>query len=602
MNTHIEDLPKWSLEIAHGSIDAETVNSAMLDIETGINRIEADFENLDIRKMIKRPVTPQDGATCDLVISDLNETLKMINDLGTFLAALVSVDSGLESAHGRASELENMTIRINPFWRRLAGWLASLGVKELATVSREIQKHQYPLQMLADSVNHLMLESEEKLYDELELTGSFAWAQFHSDLTAQLAGEINLPTGTQVLPIAEICGLSTSPDPEIRRAGYLAEMKAWPTIAVASAAALNSIKGEANIIYDRSKWKNPFDVSLDGEAIDVDTFNAMVAAIKSALPSFQRWMRTKGRLFGEVDGISWWNVTAPIGTATPISFDSATALVRTAFGTFSDKLAHIVDRAVAEKWIDAAPKVGKTSGAFCLPFIGDRSLVLLNWDNSIDSVLTLAHELGHAYHNVQLAGRTPLQKDVPATLAETASIFCETLVMEESLKHSDPDSRMALLELTLQNATLTIVDIYSRFLFETEFFQLRRKRTLGTSEINALMAKAQLEAYGNGLDQLTSHPYMWIAKSHYYDSHYYNWPYAFGLLFGLGLYAAYQTDPDTFRVKYDEALSLAGMRTPKEIGLSFGIDISSEAFWQAGMNVIVARIAEFELLANSTKV
>ena len=200
-----------------------------------------------------------------------------------------------------------------------------------------------------------------------------------------------------------------------------------------------------------------------------------------------------------------------------------------------------------------------------MPFVDDRSLVFLNWSGSVDSAQTTAHELGHAYHNTQLAHRTALQRRMPMALAETASIFCETLVVEEGLQHLTGRDRLALLDVNLLGAVQTVVDIRSRVTFETEVFARRQRRTIGVSEFNEMMLNAQADAYGDGLDQSTAHPYMWAVKPHYYGSHFYNWPYTYGFLFGLGLFAKYRDDPQRFQLSYDDVLSRAGMNTAEEL-------------------------------------
>jgi len=259
----------------------------------------------------------------------------------------------------------------------------------------------------------------------------------------------------------------------------------------------------------------------------------------------------------------------------------------------------LVDRAVSESWIDAPPREGKVGGAFCMPFVDDRSLILLNWSGSLESTQTTAHELGHAYHNVQLAGRTALQKRLPMALAETASIFCETLVVEAGLERLSGLDRLALLDVDLQGSNQVVVDIHSRFLFETEVFARRQRRTLGVQELNEMMLDAQARAYGDGLDLETRHPHMWVLKPHYYGSHFYNWPYTYGLLFGLGLYARFRDDPDRFRAGYDDLLSRAGMNTAEELGQAFGLDVTDEAFWTASLDVLRARMDEYRTLAAS---
>jgi oligoendopeptidase F len=443
-----------------------------------------------------------------------------------------------------------------------------------------------------------MSESEEGLYAELSTTGSNAWERLHSDVTSQLTEDVALPGGDRSLPMAAIRGLASHADPAVRAAAYAAEMRAWPKVAVACAAAINAVKGEANTINRRRKWDTPLAASLFANNVSAATFAAMQRAIDASLPDLRGWMRTKARLHGHEGALPWHDLVAPapVGSA-EISWDDGLGIVRGAFSSYSAQLAHLVDRAVDERWIDAGPRPGKRGGAFCMPFVDDRSLVFLNWSGSVDSAQTTAHELGHAYHNTQLAQRTMLQRRMPMALAETASIFCETLVVEEGLQRMTGDERLALLDVNLASAVQVIVDIRSRFLFETELFARRQRRTLGTSELCDIMLSAQHDAYGDGLDQSTAHPYMWAVKPHYYSSHYYNWPYTYGFLFGLGLYAKYHADPSRFQAAYDDVLSRAGMNTAEELAAVFGFDITDEGFWTASIDVIRGHIHQYASLA-----
>jgi pepF/M3 family oligoendopeptidase len=395
-------------------------------------------------------------------------------------------------------------------------------------------------------------------------------------------------------------GLASDADPLVRRAAYDAEMIAWPSVATACAAAMNAIKGEANTVNRRRQWDAPIDASLYANSVSRATFEAMQSAVTASLPAFRTWMRTKASLHGHTEGLPWWDLVAPLPvSARTVTWDDSIDLVRSAFGEFSSSLGNLVDRAVSESWIDAPPREGKVGGAFCMPFVDDRSLILLNWSGSLESTQTTAHELGHAYHNVQLAGRTALQKRLPMALAETASIFCETLVVEAGLERLSGLDRLALLDVDLQGSNQVVVDIHSRFLFETEVFARRQRRTLGVQELNEMMLDAQARAYGDGLDLETRHPHMWVLKPHYYGSHFYNWPYTYGLLFGLGLYARFRDDPDRFRAGYDDLLSRAGMNTAEELGQAFGLDVTDEAFWTASLDVLRARMDEYRTLAAS---
>lgn len=591
-------LPRWSVADVHESFNSRSFTDAMERAGSNVARLEALFETHNIRSIEPRTPNAQDGAAADVVIKAFNKTVDEQDILISYIYATVSTDSRHEQAQGLLSEMEDLDARISPLLARLADWIASLDANALKQVSDEAREHLGPLLRLQDRAIHQMSEAEEGLYAELGTTGSSAWGRLQSDLTSQLSVDVHLPSGTKTMPMAAVRGLATDNDLEVRKAAYEAEMRAWPTVAVACAAAMNSIKGEANTVNKRRQWKSPIDASLYSNSVSNATFTAMQSAISASLPDFRRWMRVKAQLHGDTNGLSWWNLFAPLHISPgAISWDEGISLVKDAFSSYSDRLAQLVDRSIDEQWLDAEPREGKTGGAFCMSFVDDRSLVLLNWSGSVDSAQTTAHELGHAYHNTQLANRTPLQKRLPMALAETASIFCETLVVEDGLSRMQGDERLALLDVNLIGASQVVVDIHSRFLFETEVFARRQRRTLGVSEFNEIMLQAQSDAYGDGLDQSTRHPHMWVLKPHYYGSHFYNWPYTYGLLFGLGLYAKYQSNPDHFRENYDTVLSRAGMDTAEELGQAFGIDVTDIAFWTSSLDVLRARMLDYEKLA-----
>ncbi|MFM8902320.1 MAG: M3 family oligoendopeptidase [Actinomycetota bacterium] len=591
-------LPRWSVADVHESFESRSFADAMERTGANVARLEAQFEQHNIRAVDSRKPTRQDGEAANKVITAMNETIKESEILGAYVYATVSTDTRDEKAQGLLSELEVVDSRLAPLLARLADWVASLGADDLARVSEVAREHLGPLQRLQARAEHQMSEIEEGFYSELSTTGSSAWSRLQGDITSQLTVEVDLPDGSKTLPITAVRGMSSHSDVRVRKAAYDAEMRAWPTVAMPCAAAMNSIKGEANAVNRRRHWASPLDASLYANSVSRKTFDAMQSAVTASLPDFRRWMNIRARLHGDKKGLAWWNLFAPLNVApSQITWDQGVNLVRGAFAAYSDNLAHLVDRSLAEKWIDAGPREGKVGGAFCMSFVDDRSLVLLNWSGSVDSAQTTAHELGHAYHNTQLADRTPLQKRLPMALAETASIFCETLVVEEGLSRLSGDERLALLDTDLGGANQVVVDIHSRFLFETEVFARRQRRTLGVSELNEMMLEAQAQAYGDGIDQTTAHPHMWVLKPHYYGSHFYNWPYTYGLLFGLGLYAQYSRDPERVRGGDDTGLSRAGMDTAEQLGQAFNLDVSDESFWTASLDVLRARMADYENLA-----
>ncbi|MGA1682043.1 MAG: M3 family oligoendopeptidase [Ilumatobacteraceae bacterium] len=593
-------LPTWSVTDVHESLSSRSFVDAMERIGAQVHRLESLFDELDIRATDDVRVDPETGRRVDRAVMAFNETVADLEVLEAYVYATVSTDSRDETAQSSLSELDVLGSRVAPLLARLADFVDDHGVDALASVSDEARDHHGPLTRLAARSAHQMSEVEEGLYAELSTTGSSAWGRLQADVTSQLSIDVELPSGRTRLPMPAVRGLASDADPLVRRAAYDAEMIAWPSVATACAAAMNAIKGEANTVNRRRQWDAPIDASLYANSVSRATFEAMQSAVTASLPAFRTWMRTKASLHGHTEGLPWWDLVAPLPvSARTITWDDSIDLVRSAYGEFSSSLGNLVDRAVSESWIDAPPREGKVGGAFCMPFVDDRSLILLNWSGSLESTQTTAHELGHAYHNVQLAGRTALQKRLPMALAETASIFCETLVVEAGLERLSGLDRLALLDVDLQGSNQVVVDIHSRFLFETEVFARRQRRTLGVQELNEMMLDAQARAYGDGLDLDTRHPHMWVLKPHYYGSHFYNWPYTYGLLFGLGLYARFRDDPDRFRAGYDDLLSRAGMNTAEELGQAFGLDVTDEAFWTASLDVLRARMDEYRTLAAS---
>jgi len=593
-------LPTWSVTDVHESLSSRSFVDAMERIGAQVHRLESLFDELDIRATDDLRVDPETGRRVDRAVMAFNETVADLEVLEAYVYATVSTDSRDETAQSSLSELDVLGSRVAPLLARLADFVDAHGVDALASVSDEARDHHGPLTRLAARSAHQMSEVEEGLYAELSTTGSSAWGRLQADVTSQLTIDVELPSGRTRLPMPAVRGLASDADPLVRRAAYDAEMIAWPSVATACAAAMNAIKGEANTVNRRRQWDAPIDASLYANSVSRATFEAMQSAVTASLPAFRTWMRTKASLHGHTEGLPWWDLVAPLPvSARTVTWDDSIDLVRSAFGEFSSSLGNLVDRAVSESWIDAPPREGKVGGAFCMPFVDDRSLILLNWSGSLESTQTTAHELGHAYHNVQLAGRTALQKRLPMALAETASIFCETLVVEAGLERLSGLDRLALLDVDLQGSNQVVVDIHSRFLFETEVFARRQRRTLGVQELNEMMLDAQARAYGDGLDLETRHPHMWVLKPHYYGSHFYNWPYTYGLLFGLGLYARFRDDPDRFRAGYDDLLSRAGMNTAEELGQAFGLDVTDEAFWTASLDVLRARMDEYRTLAAS---
>jgi oligoendopeptidase F len=584
--TTTDQTPRWDLDTIFPALDDRTFTAALEGIFANVDRLGTLYDDLGIRDVEPRTPTEVDIAALDEVLTATNAMHEELRPVNAYLHGLVTTDSRNERAAALAVELQTRTAALGPLGKRLGAWLAALGIDEFAARSDAAAAHEFALEKAAADANFQMGEAEESLAAELGPSGVLAWQRLHGDVSSQLVVEIAGPDGTERVPMAFARGLATHPDGARRRAAYDGELAAWETVAVPLAAALNGAKGALAVLNRRRSYDDDLEPALRYNNVDRGTLDAMTDAVVDSLPSFRGYLRTKARVLGHDGGLPWWDLFAPVGNAGEVDWPLATDLVRAAFSGFSPQLAGLAERAFTERWVDAEIRDGKRGGAYCMSVAGDISRVMMNFDGSHDSVSTLAHELGHAYHNVALADRTPIQRSTPMALAETASIFCETLLFQTALAHTtETTERLALLDTYLVGAAQVVVDIHSRFLFESELCRRRRRTALSVSELCETMLEAQESAYGDGLHPDFRHQYMWAVKPHYFTP-FYNWPYTFGLLFGIGLYARYREDPERFRNGYDALLSATGMADAAALAARFDVDVRDGAFWSASLAVL----------------
>jgi pepF/M3 family oligoendopeptidase len=588
------------MSVVYPSLESPEFAQALEGCVQKIARLSQLFDEHHIHR--QDAVTIDDALiqTWETVVQQYNAVQDNARTVSIYIRCFVDTNSHDNLAQARMSELQKHTVLLAQLGMRLMAWIGSLDVEALIERSHSASEHAFVLRTMKVQAAHLMTPAEEALAAELNISGGSAWMKLHGDMTSQLMIEVE--GQSRILPMSVIRNMAYDEDRDLRRRAYEAELLGWQRVAVPLAAAINSIKGEVNALARRRKWPSPLDVSLFANRMDRATLDAMMAAARAAFPDFRRYLRAKAKAL-HVERLAWYDLFAPLGSETKIwSFAAATDFIVEQFGSYSPRLADFAARAFREQWIDAEPRPGKRDGAYCEALRGDESRVLANFKPSFSGVSTLAHELGHAYHYMHHAHLTPLQRLYPIILDETASTFCETIICRAALQKADKQEQIAILEELLQGSCQVVVDITSRLLFEQRVFAKRNQRELSVDELNALMIEAQRETYGDGLDEKILHPYMWAAKQHYYYSTYrlfYNYPYMFGLLFGLGLYTRYQQDPVAFRQAYDDLLSSTGLADAATLAARFDIDLRSEAFWTGCLDIIRQDVTRFEVLTQS---
>jgi pepF/M3 family oligoendopeptidase len=546
-----------------------------------------------------KPVELADVAAT--LIDRYNAILLVAGTLRAYIESFVTTNSYDQEALKKQSEIEQVLVRVDKLEVKARAWIGKVSgrLSEFIDLNPVTAAHAFFLRESAEQSKYLMSEPEEMLTAELTLSGSNAWSKLQGIVTSQINVDFELDGKVQKMPITAIINLRSNPAEDVRRRAYEAENKVWESVKEPLAAAMNGIKGEVNTLNHHRGRADALHGAIDKARIDRPTLEAMLEAMKDSFPMFRRYFKAKAKRFGQMQ-LQWWNLYAPVGeTSTTYTFSDAQELILANFAKFSPDLQVFTKHAFSNHWIDAEMRDGKRGGAFCMDVPGvEESRVFCNYNGSLDSVSTLAHELGHGFHNdcaVQ-AGKTEIQKFTPMTLAETASIMCETIVSEAALKQvKNPQEELAILESQLNGDSQVIVDIYSRFLFEKEVFERREKSELSADELCEIMLKAQKATFGDGLDEKYLQKWMWTWKPHYYSAglSFYNFPYAFGLLFATGLFAIYQKRGASFIHDYKHLLASTGEAPAADLAARFSIDIRTKAFWQDSLKIIEKRVDRY---------
>lgn len=463
-----------------------------------------------------------------------------------------------------------------------------------------LKEHEFFLNNIKEQAAYTLSPEVEKAISLYEISGSSAWGDMQSYLTSTVPVEYE----GGITSLTDIRNKAYDKDPAVRKAAYEAELKAYERIKDAVAFSLNSIKMEVIHHCQLRGYESPLDETLKNAHMKRETLDALLGAIEEYLPKFHEYMKAKAKLLGHENGLPFYDMFAPLeGNSRTFTTEEAGDYLVSLFKGFDEEEAAMIRRAFDEAWIDFYPHEGKVGGAFCAPVhVLKESRILTNFDGTLSDIVTLAHELGHAFHDYCLADNSILNIDVSMPVAETASTFNEVVAMNAAIKaESDPIAKRALIESQLSDANQIICDIYSRYLFETAVFENREEGFMFADRLCELMLEAQKKAYGDGLDPEYLHPYMWICKSHYYSGNmsFYNFPYAFGGLFSRGLYAKYLKDGESFVPLYKKLLKATGTTTVEGAAEVAGIDLTDKDFWRASLQILADEIDEFVALCEA---
>lgn len=578
----------WSLNEIYRGFDDENIGKDITALEESIKRIEADLAKLESNEDFEQ------------VMKELEKLYELSGKLYSYANLVRAVDTTNKEAGQLRNRISVMLTDTASFRPKLISFLSRHeDIVGLVVGSEYLSEIAFSIRKLKKQAEHVLSDEMEGLLSQLKIDASSSWSKLFDLLTSMVEAE--LPDGRRVsLPVVR--AMSSDASEEVRKSAYEAELKCYEKIEHSVAAALSSIKGEVITVAKARNYASPLDMTLEETNMSRKSLDALIETIQKNLPMLRTYYKAKAEIMGHKNGLPFYNINAPLGESRKYSYEEAKAFVIEAFSTYSDALRSCAEQAFENNWIDVEPRKGKVGGAFCypLPHIGEFR-IMLNYEGSFRDLLTLAHELGHGYHALVAKDVNQHNLDYPMTLAETASTFCETVVYEKLLSEGGDSS---VLECWLSDISAIIIDIYSRYLFETRVFEERKKAQPTAEDFKLYMIEAQKEAYGEALDPDFLHPYMWACKGHYYSAElsFYNFPYAFGQMFATALYALFKKRGASFLPMYDELLKNSGSLTVEEACSLMSVDPTTTEFWQSSFDRYEELVNQFiETRASAAK-
>jgi len=577
---------EWSLDILYKGLE----DKKYIEDKKRLNQLIEDINSFS-----ETLAEANDEEKLLLSAIDYMEQFELLQaSLSSYLSFRESVNTSDGKVVNELNMLEKQLSGVSKPFAIIKKWIAGIeAMDSYMDKHPKLKAYSFMINDIKQDAKHLLSDDVEDVIAKLNISAGMAWSNMQSYLTSTLEVEYR----GELITIPEVRNLAYSENPSVRKDAYYAELKAYEKVKDAVSYSLNNIKTQVNTISELRGFESPLAQTLEYSKMKRETLDAMLEAMVEYMPVFHKYLKHKAKLLGHKNGLPWYDLFAPMGESeTKFTVEEAREYLVKHFKGFSDDLADLVEQAFEEKWIDFFPRKGKVGGAFCgnLPFV-KQSRILTNFSGSLSDVITLAHELGHAYHGLHIQDHLPLNTDYSMPVAETASTFNESLIMEAAIKGASGFEKMALIESQLQDVTQIMCDIYSRYLFETEVFEKSKQGFLFPDELNDIMLRAQKAAYGDGLDHDYLHPYMWVVKPHYYSEalSFYNFPYAFGGLFARGLYEKYKNEGEAFVAKYKALLNATTVSTVEDAAKEAGINLEEADFWRTSLRAIENLVDEF---------
>lgn len=581
----------WNLDKIYTSFDSEDFKNHMELIKEYVDSLK----RLDIHSWEK-------DESCVLKIEEflksINEYKKIYSRLYSYAYLVFNVDCENVKAMNTLDYLDNINSEITDTFIKFSWLLKKVeDLHGIISASEYLSEHKFYLKELMVKSKYLLSDKEETIISRIKNTGSKAWERLYMELIATTEERITINGKVEAATIAELRNMLYESDGHLRKTAYYKEVDLCKELSQVCAKCINAISGEALAVCELRGYNSPLEKVLINSRMDIETLNTMMKAIKEALPVFHKYFVKKAEILGYNSKLPFYEIYAPVSKSTrKVTYAEAKDLIVSSFNTFSQKLSSFSKKAFEDKWIHAKPSKGKGNFGLSVDiFPIKESRISTNFSENYVDVSILAHEIGHAYHSSKLYEETMVNTDYPIPIAETASIFCETILNNELLKTLPKSETLTILERSISDAAYYIVDFYGRYLFERELFNRRKSAPLPLEELNELMIHCMREAYGDSIEIETIHPYMWMNKPGYFmvDNEFLNFPYSFGVLFSKGLYAEYIKRGQGFAHEYDKFLGKTSINTVETLAKTMNIDVHSIEFWKSSLELIERDIEKF---------
>ncbi|MDR6226055.1 M3 family oligoendopeptidase [Desmospora profundinema] len=528
-------------------------------------------------------------------VQDLSSRL---GQASAFIVCLVSQDVKDEKAKILRGRLSQLGAAFQASMNNLDRLIKEMDQDSWNRLLRDprLQPLAFPLDERRRRAAEKLPSEQESLAGDLSVDGYHAW----SDLYNAIVGRMTVPfkEGEEIkeLSVGQAANKLSSPKREVRQAVFHRMNEAWERESELLASCLNHLGGFRLNLYRHRGWDSVLKEPLDINRMSEQTLTTMWEVISRNKRNFLRFFERKASLLG-VSKLSWYDVYAPLAYSdATVGYDEAADFIMEHFKDFDPRMAAFARKAFTEKWIEAEDRPGKRPGGFCTNFPeSSQSRIFMTFAGSASNVATLAHELGHAYHQHVMNDLPQMVQRYAMNVAETASTFAESIVADASIKNAATrEQKISLLEDKVQRAVAFFMDIHARFLFETRFYEERRKGLVSVDRLKELIVQAEKEAFCDGLDEY--HPYFWASKLHFYITGvpFYNFPYTFGYLFSTGIYGLAKQQGPAFAQKYVDLLRDTGRMTVEDLAHKhLGVDLTKPQFWQGAVDLVKADLDQF---------